>query len=179
MNSDAWQSGAANAVPFASRPSNADQLAPRSLALARDHELPPWRQSRSAIRPRRIAARPGGVRLRLRRFSASGLSARRHVGTKGGSALASLGLVASLWVAPTRKGRLFRRTRTHCLFACLACRPPRAERSWGVAPGALWNYEILELWNYGNVKLKSTPILISHCCFHNYSIPQYPRPFCS
>ena len=50
--------------------------------LRRDHGLPPWRQSRSAIRPRRAAVRSGGLRLRLRRLPASGLSARRHVGTR-------------------------------------------------------------------------------------------------
>ena len=50
----------------------------------RDHEIPPWRRSRSAIRPRRTAARPGGMRLRLRRLSASGPSACRHVGTRTG-----------------------------------------------------------------------------------------------
>ena len=68
------------AIAFRDSPASKRRLA--CMALARGHEIPPWRQSRSAIRPRRSAAWPGGMRLRQRRLSASGLPACRHVGTR-------------------------------------------------------------------------------------------------
>ena len=96
---------------------------------------------------RRLPARP-----RTRRRGESRV-ARDCVG-RGGSSSEGLGcfpcchLGRHLFVRPSREPPRptqtfsFRRaaghepglrpTRTHCLFTCLACRPPRAERSWSV-----------------------------------------------
>ena len=56
----------------------------------------------------------------------------RLAGHECGSALASLGLVASLWVAPTRKGRLFRGARmftNRCESRCAIQRQGNAATS--------------------------------------------------